>query len=638
MDGVESLVTTRFGSDRHGRWRGTRLCAAVLLALVAVAPAAAEAADTLEYQFQLQSTVIYGNHWFSGRDPGDLLDQIDAVNAERLRRIVLLPPVLLFRNAVGASLYIETSRTRWDLNYAFGVDQFTEKRAQMVTGPTDNTPATLRTGWTAASPLNTYSNRLEGVGRFDLSETAELVIIERFLQTPLRLYTVPVAAQMRDQFFTGFDLSKLGLIANTMRVMLRKRLTEYWEMSPELQLDVLQVYGRPTAPEASSSLAPRQVFTLRDRVLRRFRRDAFDLSVGVQYIGVQQPPAFTYSDPARPPATFPELKQNYGVMSALAGWDHELARWLHAYARFGWAANISNQVKSGPVGGLRLMALGTRWEATLDYRRDFDSSIYGVTTISLDAGSLTYRHRFLDDRLSIWANSMIEYRVTHSPNELAPVLSTDPALGSIVNVPQYQSESSLGATIRLQRWLVLDLFVTYRRQWGHGSLLRYDQWTPGLTLTVVWPVRRDVLRPSIDETVRRLTREPLEEFRRTDRERQEAEDRLEQLRRQQQSDPALMETGGVPVRRRPPPNAPADWGGRPQQQPRPEGVPPPRDEQEDQSAPAAQEQPPRPEQGRPPAQGRPHHQGPAASQPVEPPPASAPEHARPKPRRHPGHE
>jgi hypothetical protein len=598
-----------FRPGRQGRG-----AAVALFALLALLPAAVRAqqahAPKLEYQLQLQSSWMYCNHWFSGHDPGNALDPNDPANADLLRRRILLPPVVLWRNALGGSLHYETRHTQWDLSYTFGYDYFIERQTTIQTEPTATEPAVLKTKWVGWSPLNSYENRIDGIGRLELSETTHLILVERVLQSKFNLFSVPAAAQTLPRSVSDFDISGLTFLGNTTRALLEKRFAKVWETRPELDFEAFKIFGS-VPPELGSVLGSRALVTGRNTVFRHFNRDVLEATAAIQYVAVSTPPDIPANPPSQPnPISQAEFGRDYMVMSAALGWAHRFTNWLNVHGRIGYATHFYAKPQSGdakpyhgPIGGLRLHLQNDNWNVVLEYTREFDTSIWGASVISEDAGVLEFRRR-LGEHFVVWADLTINRRNVREPDSDP----TSPTVGQIKNFPQYITYNTVATTVRFTNQVSIDVFLTYRRQWGPGVALPYDKFIPGIMLTYLWP-ERSVPPMRTGEAIRRLTREPFEEERRTDRERDE-EERRERLRRQPVPDERSLDTGGVPLRRRPTPNAPSDWGGRPQPQPRPEGAPPPPPE-------AQEEQPPRPGTA-PPAKKKPPAPAPAPTPPEQP--------------------
>ncbi|MBI5482499.1 MAG: hypothetical protein HY906_26825 [Deltaproteobacteria bacterium] len=584
------------------RRRG-RGAAVALLALLTLLPAAARAqqGQTLEYQLQLQSSVMYCNHWFSGHDPGNALDPNSVENADLLRRKILLPPVVLWRNTLGGSLHKETRHTQWDLSYTFGYDYFVEQQTTIVTDATATDPAVLKTKWDGWSRLNSYENRLDGIGRLELSETTYLILVERVLQSRFNLFSVPAAAQTMPRSVSDFDISGLTFLGNTTRAMLEKRFAKVWETRPELDFEAFKIFGH-VPPELGSVLGSRALVTLRNTVFRHFSRDVLEATAALQYVAVSTPPDIPANPPSQPdPISQGEFGRDYMVMSAALGWAHRFTSWFNVHGRIGYATHMyaSHQAGDakpyhGPIGGLRLHVHDDNWNVVLEYTREFDTSIWGASVIYEDVGVLEFRRR-LGEHFILWADLSINRRNVREPDSEPG----SPTQGQIRNFPQYITYNTVAGTVRFSNQLSLDIVLTYRKQWGPGVALPYDKWIPGVMLTLLWP-ERSVPPMRTGEAIRRLTREPFEEERRSDRERDDDE-RRERLRRQPVPDPGSLDTGGVPLRRRQVPNAPSDWGGRPQPQPRPEGAPPPPPEaQEEQPQQQPGPQPPKKKKKAPP--------------------------------------
>jgi hypothetical protein len=531
---------------------------ATALACAAPRPARAQTVE-YEYQLQLQSTLLYCDHWFSGHDPGPSLPDAE-------RRAVLLPPVVLWRNALGGALHLETRHSQWDLAYTFGYDAFV---AQKVPASDGATPA-----WTGSdTSLNSYENRLDGIGRIELGETRHLVFVERFLQSAFNLFSVPPLAATMPQTVGEFDISGLTFVGSTTRAMLEQRFGRAWELRPELDVEGFKIIGN-VPPELASVLGSRGLFTLQSTLFRHSDADTLEANASWQYVAVSTPPDLPPPGPGLPPISQAQFGRDYMVLQGYVGWAHQFARWFSAHARLGYAANMfatsepGDSVYHGLIGGLRLHLHDDNTSLVLEYAREFDTSIWGASVINEDVGVLEIRRRF-GERVTVWADFTINRRNVREP-------STDPThpelLGLPVELPQYITYDTVGTTVRLDDQFTLDLMVTFRRQWGSGVALVYQKWIPGVQLTYVWP--RSAAPPvRIDDAVRRLTREPLEDERRSEREREDRE-RVERLRQQQQQPPPAADDGGQPARR-PPPNLPArTWQEQPQQL-RPEGAPPP---------------------------------------------------------------
>jgi hypothetical protein len=401
-----------------------------------------------------------------------------------------------------------------------------------------------------------------------------------------------------------FDISGLTFLGDTTRVMLEKRFAKVWETRPEVEFEAFKIFGS-VPPELGSVLGSRALVTGRNTLYRHWPRDVAELTTAIQYVAVSTPPDIPANPPSQPdPISQREFGRDYLVASAAVGWAHRFTSWLNVHGRFGWATHFYAKGEAGdprpyqgPIGGLRLHLHDDNWNVVLEYTREFDSSIWGASVIDEDVGVLEFRRR-LGEHFILWADLSINRRSVREPNATPPAKAGDPELGVIVTLPQYITYNTLAGTIRFNNQLSLDVFVTYRRQWGPGVALPYDKWISGVMLTVLWPAR-NVQPMRTGEQVRRLTREPFEEERRTDREREEQE-RRERVYRQLLPEPGSLDTGGVPQRRRRPPNAPSDWGGRPQPQPRPEGAPPPPpEEQDEQSQPKPQPTPKKPKGPRP---------------------------------------
>ncbi|HEY3354787.1 MAG TPA: hypothetical protein VGQ83_16150 [Polyangia bacterium] len=545
-------------APRRPRVRASRLpwaLAAGLLLACALPRAARADLVELEYQFQLQSTLLYCDHWFSGHDPGPSLPDAQ-------RKAILLPPVVLWRNAPGAALHLETRHSQWDLAYNFGYDWFALQNLPPSPGGAPR--------WTSEGSLNSYENRFDAIGRVELAERRSIVVVERFLQSAFNLFSVPPLAQTMPQTVGEFDLTGLTFVGSTTRAMLEQRFAKNWELRPEVDVEAFKILG--TVPAALASvLGSRGLFTLQSSLFRHSDHDVFEANASWTYVGVSTPPDLPSPTPGQPPISQAQFGRDYMVLHGYVGWSHQFARWFAAQARVGYAANTfahsepGDTLYHGLIGGLRLRLHDDWWDVVLEYAREFDTSIWGASVIHEDVGSLELRRR-LGEHLILWAHLTINRRNVREPNADAAL----GPLGAPIDLPQFITYDTVGTTYRFTDQLALDVMVTFRKQWGEGVALPYQKWIPGIQVTYLWP-QRTAPPLRMDDAVRRLTREPLDDERRSEHERGDR-DRLERLRQQQRPLEPGVGTEAPPRPRVP--TAPARWM---QPQERPEGAPPPED-------------------------------------------------------------
>ncbi|HEY3354244.1 MAG TPA: hypothetical protein VGQ83_13405, partial [Polyangia bacterium] len=437
------------------------------------------AAAELDYQFQLNSTLLYTNHWYSGRDPG-LSFSIEE------RRQMLLPAVWLWRNSPRALLHLETGRNTWDLAYSFGYDWFLNQ-----------------TGF------DMFDNRLELLGRVELDDRDRLVFTLRGAQSRYNIFSLPSFGTLAGAL-SGFDVSRLTFFSAGASAMLDHKLSARWELRPELSVDAFQATGT-TPPELAMVGAPHAVATAQLNALHNWERDALQLNVTGQYMFQGDVPALPAAPPRRPyPISRAIFGKDYLVGQIWAGWSHELRPWLTGTARLGFAANRfvtppdSAASHSGPIGGLRLRLHDERGGVALEYNRTFESSVWSLSRASSDVFTVDGRYR-LTPHLDAFATATVS-RVS---------MTLPSPIGFSTTAPVWLFYEHAGIALRIVPSVSLELFIDARTQFGSGTPFTYSSYMPGVTLSILLPPRAAApLR--FDETLRRLTREPLYDERRGD--------------------------------------------------------------------------------------------------------------------------